>query len=204
MRMPEPATVASAAALVGALLVVLGTGLAVRRRSAAGSFAWAVIAAAACALLCLAAELRAPDSGGLRAAVFQLLTTLLAATLGGMAFAGAGEARAERSGLAAAARGAAWLSLVGLPPTVGFHGRILIYRCLLAAGWPWLTVLAMAASAVAMLPALRGLGAGQTGRVRALPGFAMAVLVILTCLLGLWPQAGLAVSEWVANRAMPA
>ena len=147
--MSEPPSVVTIASIGlaagGAILLVAATAWAARPRgrsekaettpgaAAARSFAWIVIAGIAYSLLALAAAVRAPETDGLRASILQLLAVLLAGGLGYVAMSGASDENGGRSPLASAAVFAAWLSLVGLPPAVGFHGKILVYRALLAA-----------------------------------------------------------------------
>lgn len=188
----------------GAILLVAATGLAAwpRGRSAKGeeaapgaaaarSFAWIVIAGMAYSLLALAAAVRAPETDGFRASILQLLAVLLAAGLGGLGLSGVSEENGGRGPLASAAVFAAWLSLVGLPPAVGFHGKILVYRALLAAGWEWLAVIAVAGSAAALIPAFWALSSYRLGPLRGLRAVLAVALLITVVLLGLYPQAGL-------------
>jgi NADH-quinone oxidoreductase subunit N len=201
MTLPEPTALASAVAFLGiGLLAVSLLHAVLPRRGPGARFAWLCLAGGAYALLGLAAWLRAPGGDGLRAALLQLLTTLLAAALGGLLFAGGPRGRQSR--LARVAVAVACLSLVGLPPTAGFHGKILIYGCLLAAGWPWLTALAVAGGAVALMPALWVLGDCRTRQAGWFSAVAIIALVALTCLVGLYPQAGAAVVTWLADLAM--
>jgi len=187
--------------LSGALAMIVATALALRPRARAGSFAWIVVSASAYPLLALAAALQTPEADGLRAAVLQLLAALLAAALGGLCPASAGAQPSPRSALPSVARGLAWLTLVGLPPTAGFHGKILIYRALLAAGWEWLTVLAMACSAAALAPALWAISSAPPGSVRGTRALAIVALMVATLVLGLYPQAGLAIAVRIADLA---
>jgi NADH-quinone oxidoreductase subunit N len=205
MMLPEPTALAPVVASLGAALLVVSLFHALRpRRSPSARFAWLSLTGGAYALLGLAAWLQAPGSDGLRAALLQLLATLLAAALGGLLFAGAGDSRAKQNGQAPVAVAVACMSLVGLPPTAGFHGKILIYGCLLAAGWPWLTALAVAGGAVALMPALWVLGDCRTRQVGWTSAIAIIVLVALTFLVGLYPQAGAAGVTWLADLAMAA
>jgi NADH-quinone oxidoreductase subunit N len=200
---PIGGPVALAVALFAALLLIAATALALRPRAAAHSFAWIVVAAFAYPLLALASALRAPESGGLRAAGLQLLAVLLAAVLGALLPARAGEqnpacrpaGRSLPCPLSAAARAFAWFTLVGLPPTVGFHGKVAVYRALLGAGWGGLAALAMAGSAAALLPALwaiRSPHPSSLSRPRALLALGLIAIIVV---LGLYPEAGLAVAR---------
>lgn len=191
-----------ALAASGVLLLIIPTALALRPRRVAQAFAWIALAGASCPLLALAAALHVPATDGLRAAVMQLLAVLLAAALGaGFRARPHGNDTSSNSSLSAAARAVAWLTLVGLPPTAGFHGRILVYRALLAAGWEELAVLAMVGAAAALLPALWAMRSPSPPAMRG-PRAAVAIaLMVAILVLGLYPGAGLMVAGFVANLA---
>ncbi len=214
-ELPSVVTIVSSGlAAGGAILLVAATAWAARPRgrsgkaeeaapgaAAARSFAWIVIAGIAYSLLALAAAVRAPETDGLRASILQLLAVLLAAGLGGLAMSGAPDENGGRSPLASAAVFAAWLSLVGLPPAVGFHGKILVYRALLAAGWEWLAVIAVAGSAAALIPAFWALTSHRSGPLRGLRAVLAVALLIAVVLLGLYPQVGLLAAAPLAGLA---
>ena len=216
--MSEPSSVVSAVpiglAAGGAIFLVLATIWAARPRggsekadeaapgaASARSFAWIVIAGMAYSLLALAAAVHAPDTDGLRASILQLLAVLLAAALGGLAMSGAPNENGGRNPLASAGIFAAWLSLVGLPPAIGFHGKILVYRALLAAGWEWLAVLAVVGTAAALIPAFSALSSYRAAPLRGLRGVLTVVLLIAVMLLGIYPQAGLLAAAPLAGLA---
>ena len=184
----------------GALLLVVATALALRPRRAAQSFAWVAAAAAACSIIAGAAALHTPAADGLRAAVVQLLAVLLAVALGATLPAHSCQnSPSSHSPLSAAARALAWLTLIGFPPTAGFHGRILVYRALLAAGWEKLAVLAMIGAAAALLPAFWAMRSPSPPAMRG-PRAAVAIaLIVAVLVLGLYPGAGLAIANLVAN-----
>jgi len=204
MNAPTPhiPTSALALAISGGALLVLATALALRARRASQSFAWIAAASIAYPLLAAAAGVYLPETDGLRAAVLQLLSVLLAAALHLTIPTRADEHQASsRSPLAAAARALAWLTLLGLPPAVGFHGRILVYRALLAAGWQEVTVLAVLGGAAALLPACRAIRSPHPAEVRGLRAvLAIAVMATIVA-LGLYPDAGLAVARLIGNLA---
>ncbi len=195
------------ALLLGGLFLLLGaTAWAVRPRRAGGTgrgaeaaaaassaFTWVVIAGFAYSLLGLAAAVREPGSAGLTAALLQLLAVLLAAALGAASLGAAGEEDPPRARVASAGFLVAWLSLVGLPPAVGFHAKLLIYRALLSAGWGWAVVAAMAGSLAALVAAFFAASLYQPPALRSLRVFWVVVG------LGIYPQAGIAVAAPVAR-----
>ena len=188
----------------GSLFLIAATALAALRRDPGSSFSWLFVAGISYSLLGLAAAAYSTESDGARAAVTQLLAVLLAAAIGVLCPArGAGEA-GRLEALPVAAYATAWLTLVGIAPTIGFHGKILIYRSLLAAGWEGVAALAVAGSAAALLPALRALSSISVGPIRGLRAVLVAVLLAAIVALGLYPQAGLAIAAWVTQPAAAA
>ncbi len=199
-------------AAAGVALLVAATAWAARPRglsvrdeeegaSAAGapSFTWIVIAGMAYSLLGLAAAAHAPETDGLRASILQLLAVLLAAGLGGLGLSARKAENGKPSPLTSAAVFAAWLSLVGLPPAIGFHGKLLVYRSLLAAGWEWLAMVAIAGSAGALVPAFWALTSHRPGPVRGARTCLIVALLIVLVVLGVYPQAGLTVAAVLAE-----
>ena len=178
-------------ALGGTAFLIWATARALRPRSPGESFAWIVLAGIAYSVLGLAVAVRSPASDGLRASAVQLLAVLLAAVLGGLG-SSREEAEGTGGGLGRSAVILAWLSLIGLPPTVGFHSKVLIYRALLGAQWGWLAAVAMAASAVALAPAFLALSSYRPSRLRGLRALVVVVLLLVIVMLGLYPQGGLA------------
>ena len=79
------------------------------------------------------------------------------------------------------------MTLIGLPPTPGFHAKILLYRALLLAGWPWATALALAAGWLLLLPALREARTLQPGPAPRIRLLTLALLIALLVILGLFP-----------------
>ena len=135
---------------IAAVLVVAATYAALRPRAA--SFGWALVGGLAFALLAMAAAARVESGSGLRAAVLQLVTVALA---GGAGLLGASRGEGGTiPPLGRASRMVAWLALVGLPPTIGFHAKVSLYESLLGAGWWWAAALAMIASWALLIPAL--------------------------------------------------
>jgi len=177
-------------------LLVLATALACRPRRAAASFGWMVVAGLAYAMLALAAALHLRDSGGLRASLVQLLAVALAALLGLLCGPRKAAESVAEGGLGAAARGVAWLTLVGLPPTLGFHAKVVIYRVLLTTGWAGLAALAIVASAAGMAPALWAFRAPRPAMSgpRAIIAVALIAAIIV---LGVYPQPALTLADLV-------
>jgi NADH-quinone oxidoreductase subunit N len=191
-----------ALAISGAVLLVAGTALGVRARRSSRRFAWIAIATLAYPLLAGAAALHVPATDGVRAAALQLLATVLAAALGLTVGARPGEGESPpRSPLSAAGRALAWLTLVGLPPTIGFHGRILVYRALLGGGWEALTVLALAGGAAALFPALRAIRSPHPAAVGGLRAVLAVALMAGVLALGLYPGGGMALAQIAENLA---
>ena len=195
-----PAPIATLVLASTALLVV-ATVLAVRARAASQSFSWIVVAGAAYAVLGMAAALHVRESDGVRASVLQLLAVVLASTVAMLCSATPEGEKGSGSRLATAGRVLAWLTLVGLPPTVGFHGKVMVYRSLLMAGWGWVAVVAILASAAALLPAVRGMGSPEGVEMRGLRAAAALAGIAAIVLLGVYPQLGFAIAKVVASLA---
>ena len=191
------------AMVVGGGLLVVATALSLRARSAASSFGWMVIAAFACCMLGLAAALRAPESDGFRAGVVQLVAAALAAAVGALLIPRKEGEEAPKQTLAVMARGVAWLTLLGLPPSVGFHAKVMLYRALLAAEWGWVAALAMAAAAAAMFPAARALGSPPPLPLKGARALAAAALVVAMIALGCYPQISLSLADLAEKVARP-
>ncbi len=191
------------AAVAGGGLLVAATALSLRARSAASRFGWMVIAAFACCVLGLAAALRAPESDGLRAGVVQLVAAVLAAAAGALLVPHKEGEEAPRQTLAVMARGVAWMTLLGLPPTVGFHAKVMGYRALLAADWGWAAALAVAASAAAMLPAAWSLGSAPPLPLRGARALMVVALVAAMIALGCYPQISLSLADLAEQVARP-
>jgi NADH-quinone oxidoreductase subunit N len=190
---------ASALAIGGAVVLVTATLLALRPRATAHSFAWIFVAGAAYSILALGAAWRGPGGDGLQAALVQLVSVLLAGALGAAVRSRSQDASdSPSSSLAVVGRALAWLTLVGLPPTVGFHGKILVYRALLAARWEELTVLAMAGSAIALLPALWAIRSPGPAVVRGPRALVTVALIVSILVLGLHPEAVLSLTRQLA------
>lgn len=184
---PIPAAVILAL-LLGSGLLVLATALAVHRRGTAGSLAWMVVAGLSSCLLLLAAALQFREGDALRVAVVQLLMVTLAALLGALCGRAPETPPAPAVGLPTAGRGLSWLTLLGLPPTLGFHAKLMLYHTLLATGWGGLVVLTMAASAAGLAPAVWALRSPPPAPVRGLSAVLAAALMALVLVLGLYPQ----------------
>ncbi len=195
-----PAPIA-ALALAGAALLVVATVLAVRAPATAQSFGWIVVAGVAYAVLGMAAALHVRESDGVRASVLQLLTVVLASTVAVLCSNTSQGEKVVGGRLARAGRVVAWLTLVGLPPTVGFHSKVMVYRALLMVGWGWVAVVAMVASAAALLPAVRGIGSPEGAEMRGLRAAGALAGIAAIVLLGVYPQLGFAIAKVVASWA---
>ena len=195
-----PAPIATLVLASTALLVV-ATVLALRARAASQSFSWIVVAGAAYAVLGMAAALHVRESDGVRASVLQLLAVVLASTVALLCSPTSEGEKSSGGRLATAGRVVAWLTLVGLPPTVGFHGKVMVYRSLLMAGWGWVAVVAILASAAALLPAVRGIGSPEGVEMRGLRAAGVLAGIAAIVLLGLYPQLGLAIAGVVESWA---
>lgn len=185
----------SAPFLIGALrigavaLLALAGGLAARPGARAQSLGWGVIAGLAYAALALVAALQDPDSEGLRAGLLQLVTVVLAAVIALLCHpseVGEGD-EPPANAIARVGRIAAWLALIGLAPTIGFHARLLVYRALLEVDWTGLTALAMAANALLLLPAAWSIRGANLAPVRGARAAAVLVLSTLIVVGGLYP-----------------
>jgi NADH:ubiquinone oxidoreductase subunit 2 (subunit N) len=175
--------VAVMAAILGLAVATYATSRAARPQEPGQGFGWMVIAGSGYLLLALAAAVAAPQGDGLEAAVVQAGTLVVAAALGALSFGQPSDGASSGRWLAAVALAAAWLTMLGLPPMVGFHARVLVYRSLLQAGWQGTVALALAISAAGLVPAFSALSLGCPGRLRGGRG-AVAVLLLLALLAG--------------------
>jgi len=192
--------IATAAGLLGGVLAVYGIVRAARPRLPADGLAWMVLANGGYVLLGLAAAVRAPQGDGLRGAVFQGGVALLSAALGALSLSGARDVK-PRSGrsLASVALFVAWLGLLGLPPTAGFHARVLVYRSLLQNGWHGSLIFALAISVAGLIPAFSALALGCPGSLRGGRAFLAILLLAALLVIGLYPGFGLALGDFVAR-----
>jgi NADH:ubiquinone oxidoreductase subunit 2 (subunit N) len=184
--------VAVIAAILGVVLALYATIRAARPRAPGQGFGWMVIAGSGYVVLGLAAAIRAPQGDGLRAATIQAGAVLLAAALGGLSLGQSEEESQSGRQLARVALFGAWLALLGLPPVVGFHARVLVYRSLLQAGWTGAFALSLATSAAGIVPGFSALSLGCPGCLRG--GRAVVAVLLLLALFvgGVYP--GFAVS----------
>jgi len=183
------------AVIVGGGLLVVATVLALRTRAAASNFGWMVIAAFSCCILGLATALQAGESDGLRASAVQLLAVVLAAAVGILLTPRHEGETAPSQLLAPAARGIAWMALLGLPPTAGFLAKVMLYRSLLSVGWGSLTWLAMVATAIGVLPALWALSSPPPLPLKGPRAFLVFMLAAAILVLGCYPQSALFLAD---------
>jgi NADH:ubiquinone oxidoreductase subunit 2 (subunit N) len=170
--------------LLGALLLFAATYKAARASKGFDALSFMTLAGLGYVLLGLAAGIRAPESLGLRASMTQLVSVIAAALLGLLCSQDGKEETGPGSrSLAAVGLFLCWFSLIGLPPTLGFHGKLLVYRSLLQAGWTGLFWLALLGTGAALLPGFQAL---TTARPRMLKrGQAALAIILITVLLGL-------------------
>jgi NADH:ubiquinone oxidoreductase subunit 2 (subunit N) len=202
--MNEPSSptsaIAVAAVVIGIGLALYGTLRATRPQTPARALAGIALAAGAYLLLAVGAAIQLPQGDGLRAAAFQGLTVLLAVALGALSLRRSGEGTSGSGrGLASVALFAAWLCLLGLPPTAGFHARLLVYRALLQAGWSGAFAIALAISVAGLIPAFSAIALGSPGGLRGgRAALAVALLAVLL-LVGLYPGFGLTAADFLAG-----
>jgi NADH-quinone oxidoreductase subunit N len=88
------------------------------------------------------------------------------------------------------------LSLGGIPPTAGFMGKLWLFGAAIDAGYVWLAVIAVLNSAISLYYYIRIVvfmyvkpeGAGSEVKTTPSLGFALAVAVIATIALGVYPR----------------
>ncbi|MFB3881843.1 MAG: hypothetical protein ACE149_11300 [Armatimonadota bacterium] len=200
MNAPSQPTspVAVALALVGLGLAVYGVLRASRPRTSGSGLGFMALAAAGYLVVSLAAALQRPEGDGLRAAAFQGGTALLAWALGALSLGRPGDGSSGRW-LASVGLVGSWLCLLGLPPTAGFHARVLVYRALLQAGWQSAFGVAVALGVAGLVPAFSAIALGSPGRLRGGRG-ALAVLLLAALLLvGVYPGFGLSAADFLAG-----
>jgi NADH-quinone oxidoreductase subunit N len=151
-------------ALVAALTMLYGSVLALRQRSVRRLAGHLVLAQVGVVLMGVLGWQQA--NGGITVSLFSLATggfAVLAIAAVITVVEGAGTADtveayrglSRRSPGAAAALTVALLSLAGVPPVIGFFGRLLSMEAAVLAGWAWLLVLALVATVIGAAAALR-------------------------------------------------
>jgi hypothetical protein len=173
------------ALLLGGLLLVAALALALHPGARASRFGWAVVAGLALSVLGMAAALR-PGGAAFPAALMQLAAIVLACALGAASGATPG-APGSSSALGRWGRGMAWLTLIGLPPTYGFHARVALLSAYLGTGWGWLLALGLVATGLLIVAAVREARAPLAGSPRGARALAVVVLIVLIAFLGLYP-----------------
>ena len=199
MQTTTPLITSGLAVTLGGGLLLVSAYLAARPAMAASRSGWAVVNGLSYAILGMAAAIRMEGSEGFRAALLQLVTVVVAGALVVLSHR-PGE-RDAGEGLGAIGRGLAWLALVGLPPTVGFHAKVTLYRALLTAGWGWMAGVAAAVSLVLLLPALSEIRSPRTEPLSGPRAVSVASLIALTVILGFYPYLWLFVNAVTGRLA---
>jgi len=192
-----------AAVVVGAALLLVATVMALRPRRAASGLGWMITATFAYCILGLAAALQARESDGLRGAAVQLIALALAAVLALQCQSRESGEPGTPQGLASAARAVAWLTLLGLPPTIGFHAKVMVYRSLLNVGWGGVAALAMAAAVAGVLPAVWALGSSPPLPLKGSRAVISVALIALIAALGLYPHLAVSLASAAERLAAP-
>jgi len=186
--MTPEASATTLAAIVGCTVLLLGAAiLSIRARTNAETLVWMVVGGIAYALFGLAAGMQTADSNGLRSCLVQLIAVFISAALAALVIPKQKPENLPQSSLSALLARLAWLSLIGLPPGVGFHGKLLVYRSLLEVGWMWALVLSMVGSAIALIPFFQMTGSGRCIPIRGLRAMFATGLAVLTMALGAYP-----------------
>lgn len=151
-------------ALLAAATMTLGNLAALWQKDVRRLLGWSAVAQSGFALMAIAAMPTSPDA---RTSLLLFLATYAIANLA--AFAVVIELRGrttlkDYAGLARSAPGPALvlilalLSLVGIPPLIGFFGKFMLYRSTLQGGLGWLAVVAALNSAISLFYYLRVAG----------------------------------------------
>lgn len=180
-------------ALLAAVTMTLGNLAALWQQDVRRLLGWSAVAQSGFALMAVAVMPTSPDA---RTSLLLFLATYAIANLAAFAVVIALRGRTtlkDYAGLARSAPGPAlvlilaMLSLVGIPPLIGFFGKFMLYRSTLQGGLGWLAVIAALNSAVSLFYYLRVAGTvvfGQpAGAVHRLGGATNAVLWLSGVLL---------------------
>jgi NADH-quinone oxidoreductase subunit N len=205
------------AAILAALTMTIGNIVALTQKDVKRMLGYSSIAHAGYILVGVAAA----NESGVRGVLFYLLVYAFM-NVGAFAVASVLERRGEfsttlrdyaglsqREPLLAAAMAVFMLSLTGIPPLVGFWGKLFVFRAAVESGQSWLAVVGVINSAVSAFYYLgvvvqmymRGpmeyasVLAGEEGEVKkpggvtlqAAIGTAVLLAMVLTIVLGLWP-----------------
>lgn len=203
--LPTPQDLTLLIALLAGLTMTLGNLAALWQKDVRRLLGWSAVAQSGFALMAVAVIPTSPDA---QASLLVFLLTYAVANLA--AFSVVIELRgrtslADYAGLARAAPGPALvlilalLSLVGIPPLIGFFGKLMLYRTTLEGGLGWLAVVAALNTAVSLFYYLGVAGTvvfGEpVGVVHRLGGRTKAVVWLSAALL---VAGGLAVEMLVA------
>jgi NADH-quinone oxidoreductase subunit N len=184
--LPPSPEVTMLIALLAAITMTLGNLAALWQRDVRRLLGWSAVAQSGFALMAVAVIQTSPD------ALPSLLLFLLTYAVANLAaFSVVIQLRGrtaldDYAGLARAAPGpalvltVALLSLVGIPPLVGFFGKFLLYRTTLEGGFGWLALIAVLNTAVSLFYYLRVAGIMVFNRpaaaVHRLEGFSWIVM----------------------------
>lgn len=195
---------APALGVMAAITMILGNVVALSQQNIKRMLAYSSIAHAGYILMAISAIPHSPD--GTSAALFYMFAYLFS-NLGAFAVIIAVERKddgvmlenykglAKSSPLLALAMAYFMLSLTGVPPTGGFSGKFFVFRTVMEAEMVWLAVIGVVTSVVSGYFYLRVVflmymfdGEGNI-KIQPAIGVAVAVTVIATVLLGVWPTA---------------
>jgi hypothetical protein len=194
------ATISSGLALaLGGVLLAVSAYFVARPGAKGSAFGWAVVSGLAAAIVAMAAAVHTPASDGFTAAMLHLVTVALAGALAALSLPPRDQEPQVGGGLGAVGRGVAWLTLVGLPPTLGFHAKVMLYRAALTAGWGWVMLLTLAVSLALLLGALREIRAPLAGPLRGARAISVMALIGVIIILGFYPYLWLIVHAITGN-----
>ena len=199
-----------AAAILAALTMTAGNLAALAQKDVKRMLGYSSIAHAGYILVGVAAG----NADGVRGVLFYLLAYAFM-NVGAFAVACAVERRAEfsstladyaglgrRQPLLAAAMAVFMLSLTGIPPLVGFWGKLVVFRAAVEADMTWLAILGVLNSAISAFyylgvlvqmymrepaPAAEGEGGPAPVNLGIAIGAAVLLAALVTVLLGVWP-----------------
>jgi NADH-quinone oxidoreductase subunit N len=184
--LPASLDVSLLVALLAAATMTLGNLAALWQQDVRRLLGWSAVAQSGFALMAVAVLPTSPDA---LAALLLFLTTYAIANLAAFSVVIQLRGRTaldDYTGLARRVPGPALvlilalLSLVGIPPLVGFFGKFMLYRVTLEAGYGWLAVIAALNTAVSLFYYLRVVAkmvfGRPNGQIHSLKGASWAVV----------------------------